>query len=292
MLTARQDPIARMAFAAVPTTTAINYSTLCHERMDILVGFNTGDIFWIEAFSGRYTRYNKDASSMAQTLSNNKSISVVSSAPVKKVQWLQGDQLFATAFQDGCIAFWDKDREDPNSFTPSPGCAPDAGPSSAVLQPVLSRYSSHLDGNSESHETNGDDASAARQSSYRRHTQSREQLEERTDDIIVTVPQLANEKDKKAAKINPIAHWKVSRKPITGSLRLHALIFAADKASTHRFRNIARQCLLRRSQRGRLPAHNRLQLAKAARHLRGVLWRTHLRLLVTRWALRIDGRAG
>lgn len=205
-----------MAFAAVPTTTAINYATLSHERLDILVGFNTGDIFWIEAFSGRYTRYNKDASSMAQTLSNNKTVSVVSSAPVKKLQWLQGDQLFAAAFQDGCIAFWDKDREDPNAFTPSPGCAPDAAPSTSVLHPVLSRYSSHLDGGSESHETNGDDTGTGRVPTGRRHTQSREQLEERTDDIVVTVPQLANEKDKKAAKINPIAHWKVSRKPITG----------------------------------------------------------------------------
>lgn len=199
-----------MAFASAPTTTAINYFTLSHERLDILVGFASGDIFWIEAFSGRYTRYNKDASSMAQTLSNNKSISVVSSAPVKRVQWLQGDQLFASAFQDGCIAFWDKDRDDPNAFTPSTGCAPDAGPSSTF-------YPSQLDGDSDGQNTSGDDQPAAKHASSRRHATSREQVEEWTDDIVVTVPHLANEKDKKAAKTNPLAHWKVSRKPITGT---------------------------------------------------------------------------
>lgn len=205
-----------MAFASAPTTAAINHSTLSHERLDILVGFATGDIFWIEAFSGRYTRYNKDASSISQTLSSNKNSSVVSSAPVKKLQWLQGDQLFASAFQDGCIAFWDKDRDDPNAFSPVSGCAPDAGPSSTILHPALSRMSSHFDGSSDYHETNGDDANAGRHNT-RRHASGREQVEEHTDDIVVTVPQLANEKDKKAAKINPLAHWKVSRKPITGA---------------------------------------------------------------------------
>lgn len=167
---------------------------------------------WIELFSGRYTRYNKDASSVSASLtsSNKQSPGVVSTAPVKKIVWLQGDTIFVTAFQDGCLAFWDKDRDDPSSFCATSGLAPQAGVSKTPVQPLArtESYASETSQNDRVSHSNGD-TSASRS---RPHLSP---LPEYTDDIVVTVPQLGNDK-KHSGKFNPLAHWKVSRKPILG----------------------------------------------------------------------------
>ena len=213
---ASQDPVARLAFAQSPTCTAINQQTLSHDRLDLLVGFASGDIMWIELFSGRYTRYNKDASSNSTSLSlsNKPSPGVVSAAAVKKVVWLQGDSIFATAFQDGCLAFWDKDREDPNSFNPIPGQAPQPGPFKAPLLP-LAKIDSHSESNANSQD--GHQSLTNGENSITRLRPFLAPVSEYTDDIVITVPQIGNDK-KNAGKSNPLAHWKVSRKPISGEL--------------------------------------------------------------------------
>lgn len=192
----------------------MNQNSLSHDRLDLLVGFSTGDLMWIECFSGRYTRYNKDAALAANSTAPGKPTPFVSGAPVKKVQWLASDTIFAAAFLDGTMAFFDRDRDDPSNFTPSPGLAPQPGSVLAPVQP-LQRIDSHLEGNeqgSEGHGSahiNGDKPSS-------RHKPYLAPLEEHTADIIVTIPQPGDRKN--ASKFNPIAHWKVSRKPITGKL--------------------------------------------------------------------------
>lgn len=215
-----QDPIARLSFAAAPTSIAINQTTLSSDRIDIVVGFSTGDLLWMEVFSGRYTRYNKDASTPP---SNNKVVGYVSSAAVKRLQWLAGDQVFVAGFADGCLAFYDKDREDPSGFTPSQGLAPSAAPTGqqpSLLARMDSRLGLGVEGSAQtadpftpgSYQEERDGMSKA---GSRRLASYREAVEETTSDIVVTIP-AANSEKKTAGKLNPLAHWKVSRKSITG----------------------------------------------------------------------------
>lgn len=271
-----QDPIARLSFASQPTSVSVNTATLSHDRLDIIIGFASGDILWVEAFSGRYTRYNKDplgggssnstqssGSGNKQQSSNNANssspnTSVVSSSPVKKVAWLNGDSnIFASAFTDGCIAFWDKDREDPSSFIPAAGLAPAPGPiapppasseESLVKVDSIStsghafsdfgtdenaspgpqyqdgqpsdqtRREAGRPGSSGGGGGGGRPRSGSQSTTGRRYKAHLVQVDEHTDDIVVTVPSMANDKDKKKdmSKYNPLAHWKVSRKAITG----------------------------------------------------------------------------
>lgn len=219
-----RDPVAKLAFAAVPTCTAINYSTLSHERMDVLIGFHTGDIIWVEIFSGRYTRYNKDpVPPNPQSGSKQTSTTYVSTSPVKKLQWLQGDQIFASAFQDGCIAFWDKDKEDPTSFVPTAGLAPEPGAVIPSARTNLTRVDTGQDSNNseEGHSGfhGGGTSRTGGERQPRRHGSYMQQpVEEYTDDIVVTVAPPQVDKKSNSNKLNPIAHWKVSRKAITGAM--------------------------------------------------------------------------
>lgn len=220
-----RDPVAKLAFAAIPTCTAVNYATLSHERIDILVGFHTGDIVWVEVFSGRYSRYNKDpVASSFPSGSKQSSATYVSTSPVKKLQWLPGDQIFASAFHDGCIAFWDKDKEDPSGFVPTAGLAPKPGPSTPAPKTALSRIDTGGDSLLQDYNSDeghiGLNGNGPRDRSIRRHgSHAAPPLEEYTDDIVVTVAPPQVDKKSNSNKLNPIAHWKVSRKAITGESR-------------------------------------------------------------------------
>lgn len=210
--TKNRENLARIAFSAIPTCIALNYATLSHDRMDVLVGFATGDVIWMEVFSGRYTRYNKDA--QAAATNPNKPGGAISIAPVTKIAWLpgagQGDNMFCTAHRDGCLVFWDKDREDPVSFTPNHGLAPPASPLPQPSMPVATlAKTDSIDSQDTGRYSNGDHVSSSRPRFGRG-----QQAEEYTDDIVVTLPQLGNVKN--ANRYNPAAHWKVSRKAITG----------------------------------------------------------------------------
>ena len=44
-----QEPLARISFSAFPTCQDVNQATVSHERMDVVVGFNTGDLIWFGA---------------------------------------------------------------------------------------------------------------------------------------------------------------------------------------------------------------------------------------------------
>ena len=45
-----KEPLARIFFSAYPTCHDVNTSTVSQEHIDVIIGFNTGDILWFGAF--------------------------------------------------------------------------------------------------------------------------------------------------------------------------------------------------------------------------------------------------
>lgn len=52
-----------MTFSVVPTCHAVSHLTASSDRLDIVVGFASGDLVWLDFTLGRYTRINKGVSS-------------------------------------------------------------------------------------------------------------------------------------------------------------------------------------------------------------------------------------
>lgn len=81
---------------------------LCHDvnpmtkstgHLDVVMGFNTGDVIWYEPISQKYARMNKNGA--------------VNSSPVCDVRWLPGkENLFLAAHMDGRLVVYDKEKED------------------------------------------------------------------------------------------------------------------------------------------------------------------------------------
>jgi hypothetical protein len=46
----RQEPYARITFSAYPTCHDVNLATVAPDRVDIIIGFSTGDIVWFGTF--------------------------------------------------------------------------------------------------------------------------------------------------------------------------------------------------------------------------------------------------
>lgn len=57
-----QEPFARVTFSVVPTCHAVSPITASPDRLDIIVGFQTGDIVWLDFIAGKYSRINKSVS--------------------------------------------------------------------------------------------------------------------------------------------------------------------------------------------------------------------------------------
>lgn len=54
-----KEPLGRVTFAAYPTCHDINVTTASAEHMDVIIGFSTGDLIWLDPISARYGRLNK-----------------------------------------------------------------------------------------------------------------------------------------------------------------------------------------------------------------------------------------
>ncbi|KAI0032203.1 WD40 repeat-like protein [Vararia minispora EC-137] len=107
-----KEPLARIAFSAYPTCHDVNQATASHEHLDIIVGFQTGDLVWFDPVSLRYARINKQGR--------------ISSSPCTAVRWVPDSaHLFLVAHADGCIIVYDKDRDD-GAFVPSAPTAPES----------------------------------------------------------------------------------------------------------------------------------------------------------------------
>ena len=42
-----KEPLSRVTFGAHPTCHDVNVSTASSERLDVIIGFNTGDLIWL-----------------------------------------------------------------------------------------------------------------------------------------------------------------------------------------------------------------------------------------------------
>ncbi|KAL1901653.1 hypothetical protein Cpir12675_000343 [Ceratocystis pirilliformis] len=81
---------------------------LCHDvnqiikspnHIDVIMGFNTGEIIWWEPFSQRYSRINKNG--------------IINNHPVECIKWIPGSEnLFIAGHTDGSLIVYDKEKED------------------------------------------------------------------------------------------------------------------------------------------------------------------------------------
>jgi len=77
----------------------VNQVTKSASHLDVVIGFNTGDIFWYEPISQKYTRLNKNG--------------IINRAAVAEIRWLPGSEnLFLAAHMDGSLVVYDKEKED------------------------------------------------------------------------------------------------------------------------------------------------------------------------------------
>ncbi|KAK2459699.1 hypothetical protein APHAL10511_008344 [Amanita phalloides] len=94
-----KEPLCRITFSAHPTCHDVN------SGLDIIIGFATGDLLWLDLVSARYARLNKQG--------------CIINSPCTAVRWLPSSpSLFLVAHADGSIIAYDKDRDD-GTFVPS-----------------------------------------------------------------------------------------------------------------------------------------------------------------------------
>ncbi|KAI0042698.1 WD40 repeat-like protein [Auriscalpium vulgare] len=94
-----KEPLARIAFSAFPTCHDVNQSTVSHEHLDIIIGYNTGDLLWFDPITSRYARLNKQGR--------------ISGSACTAVRWVPSSpNLFLVSHADGTIIVYDKDRDD------------------------------------------------------------------------------------------------------------------------------------------------------------------------------------
>lgn len=96
----RKDPLAKILFTKNhPLCHAVNHYTKATNNVDIVLGMSSGDAFWLDACSNRYTRINKNGD--------------ITRSAVTDIKWIPGSpNYFVTAHADGSLIIFDKDRED------------------------------------------------------------------------------------------------------------------------------------------------------------------------------------
>lgn len=119
-----KESLARITFSASPSAHDVNQFTRAHDRLDIVIGFVTGDLIWLDPIASKYTRINKGG--------------CITSSAVTQVRWLPGSEnLIMAAHADGSVLIYDREREDSSDFAPAvweafAGSTPSS--SSAALQ--------------------------------------------------------------------------------------------------------------------------------------------------------------
>ncbi|GAA5957676.1 hypothetical protein JCM3765_001476 [Sporobolomyces pararoseus] len=191
----KKDPLSRIVFSAFPTCIDVSQHTASHTQIDLLIGFATGDIIWIDPLTAKYTRLNKSG--------------VITSSPVTSISWLppasassdtaslpslsssalpeNRSNLFLTSHADGTVLIWDKDREDWNGFVPK---------DPSVARSIASGKENEW---SDPRIAHGEEGKAVL---------GREEL------IVSKPPTLDKKGQSVAGKFNPVSHWKVSRHAI------------------------------------------------------------------------------
>ncbi|KAF8136502.1 WD40 repeat-like protein [Boletus edulis] len=105
--TKAKEPLTKISFSAFPTCHDVNTLTASPERLDVVIGFNTGDLVWFDPIASRYGRLNKQGS--------------ISSSPCTAVRWVPASStLFLVSHADGTIIVYDKERDDGVFNVPTP----------------------------------------------------------------------------------------------------------------------------------------------------------------------------
>ncbi|KAG0088323.1 hypothetical protein BGZ93_010479, partial [Podila epicladia] len=105
---ANREPLSHIVFSkAFPTSHDVNVLTRSSDHLDVIIGFNTGDIIWFDPLSNKYYRLNKQG--------------LIKDSPVTVIKWMPGSETqFMVAFQDGSILIMDKERDDVAFTAPNP----------------------------------------------------------------------------------------------------------------------------------------------------------------------------
>lgn len=110
-----------MTFSQVPTCHAISHFTAGPDRVDLVVGFSSGDLVWLDFVIGKYTRINKGVSTqcpwlvrrthlLLQGLLNNTAVISVKFDP-------RHPHYFISTFADGTVLKFNLFAEDPVATT-------------------------------------------------------------------------------------------------------------------------------------------------------------------------------
>ncbi|KAI0929209.1 hypothetical protein AcW1_006215 [Taiwanofungus camphoratus] len=105
-----KEPLARIYFSAYPICHDVNLATVCPERIDVIIGFNTADLLWFDPISSRYGRLNKQGR--------------ICNSPCTAIRWVpDSPNLFLVSHADGSILVYDKEREDGAFIPQEPGAS-------------------------------------------------------------------------------------------------------------------------------------------------------------------------
>ncbi|CAE6441353.1 hypothetical protein ACGC1H_004215 [Rhizoctonia solani] len=167
-----KEPLARISFSQFPTCHAVNPLTGSSTCLDIVIGFNTGDLIWFEPLSSRYVRINKQVVHNANQPMNL--------SPCTQVRWVPSSRtLLLASYADGTIVVYDTERQDA-AFVPH-------DPSKPMPLPVV------LD----SEEQQSSSAASAS-----------ERMWDPLNEILVTSNTGPDGKNLK----NPVSHWRLTEK--------------------------------------------------------------------------------
>lgn len=110
-----RDPAIRLLFNHSPLCHDINQYTRQPDRLDVAIGFNSGDILWVDPIAQRFARINKDGCS--------------TKSAVRQITWLPGsDTILFSTHENGCVYIWDVERDDSSELieVPAPPSSWDA----------------------------------------------------------------------------------------------------------------------------------------------------------------------
>ncbi|GMM35068.1 hypothetical protein DASC09_023930 [Saccharomycopsis crataegensis] len=94
------NPLMRMTFTStISCVTWMLTGAGNNLKLDILIGFISGDIFWYDPFCNRYCRFNKQGK-------------LLRNAPVMCLEWCSGGEYFIAGFGDGSVLRFARSKDD------------------------------------------------------------------------------------------------------------------------------------------------------------------------------------
>ncbi|KAK0463809.1 WD40-repeat-containing domain protein [Desarmillaria tabescens] len=172
-----KEPLARVTFSAFPTCHDVNTLTASPECLDVIIGFSTGDLIWLDPISSRYSRLNKQG--------------CISNSPCTAVRWVPSSStLFLVSHADGTIVVYDRERDD-GTFKPQ----------EPVVQSGSSGSGSLPSSDDNTSQKDWDPIDNIFVTIPPWHP-------------VTGGAGLKNEREREKAVKNPVSHWKVSRKSV------------------------------------------------------------------------------